>query len=109
MAAAEERRANQLIYDAIAVLGIFTGTLMLGMVWRNLRRLTPSLDDDFKYGVLRIMCRRIAERRLNAPLQGTLFVTGSSAYQHAVDIVNGIYVHEHRKYHEAPVEFVFFL
>jgi hypothetical protein len=95
-AAAEVVRGNQLIYDQIAALVTFTGDSDAWYDWqKNFRRLTREFDNDLKYRVFRLMCGGIIERRLDE---------GGDPYQHAVDILNGIYVDEDRKDHEI-VEF----
>ena len=65
-AAAEVRRANQLIYDQIAALGTFTGDSDAWYDWqKNFRRLTREFDNDLRYRVFRLMCGVLAERRLD--------------------------------------------
>jgi len=59
MAAAEVRRANQLIYDQIVALGTFTGNSDAWYDWqKNFRRLTREFDNDLKYRVFRLKARR---------------------------------------------------
>ena len=68
-AAAEVRRANQLIYDQIATLGTFTGVSDAWYDWqKNFGRLTRELDNELKYRFFRQMCGGLAERRLDEAL-----------------------------------------
>ena len=61
MAAAEVRRANQLINDQIAAMETFTGDSDAWNDWqKNFRRLSPEFDNDFKYRVFRLMCVGLA-------------------------------------------------
>ena len=46
------------------------------------------------------MCGGLAERRLDEALSTHLVPNGGDPYQHAVDILNGIYVDEDQKDHE---------
>ena len=70
-AAAEVRRANQLIYDQIATLGTFTGVSDAWYDWqKNFGRLTRELDNELKYRFFRQMCGGLAERRLDEALSG---------------------------------------
>jgi hypothetical protein len=66
VAAAEVRRAHQLINDQISALVTFTGDSNAWYDWRqNLRRLNREFDNDFKYRVFRRICGGLAERRLD--------------------------------------------
>jgi hypothetical protein len=69
--AAEVRRANQLIYDQITALETFTGD---SDAWwqKNFRRLAREFNSDLKYRVFRLMCRGLAERRLDEALSLSL-------------------------------------
>jgi len=101
VAAAEVRRANQLIYDQIAALETFAGDSDAGYDWqKNFRRLTREFDNDLKNRVFRLMCGGLAERRLDEALSAHPVPNGGDPYQHAVDILNGIYVDEDQKDHE---------
>jgi hypothetical protein len=101
VAAAEVRRANQLIYDQIAALGTFTCDSDAWYDWKkNFRKLTREFDNDLKYRVLRLMCGGLAERRIDEALSTHPVPNGGDPYQLAVDILNGIYVDEDQKDHE---------
>ena len=89
VAAAEVRRANQLIYDQIAALGTFTSDSDAWYDWqKNFRRLTRDFDNDLRYRVFRLMCGVLAERRLDEALSSHPVPHGRDPYQHAVDILN---------------------
>jgi len=106
VAAAEVRRANQLIYDQIAALETFTGDSDAWYDWqKNFRRLTREFDNDLKYRVFRLMCGGLAERRLDEALFAHPVPDGGDPYQHAVDILDGMYVYKGQKDHEI-VDFV---
>jgi hypothetical protein len=95
VAAAEVRRANQLIYDRISALGTFTGDSDAWYDWqKNFSRLTREFDNDLRYRVFRLMCGGLAERRLDEALSSHPVPNGGDPYQHAVDILNGICVDE---------------
>jgi len=101
MAAAEVRRANQLIYDPIADLGTFTGDSDTRYDWqKDVKRLTREFDSDLKHRVFRLMCGGLAETELNEAMITSPASDGGSAYQHAFGIVNGIYVDEDQKDNE---------
>jgi hypothetical protein len=101
MAAAEVQRVHQLIFDLIAALGTFTGDSDAWYDWpKNVRRLTREFDNDVKYRVLRLMCGGLAERRLDEVLSAHPVPDGGDPNQHAVDILNRIYVDEDQKDHE---------
>ena len=56
MAAAELRRADQLIFDQIATLRTFNGDSEANYDWqKNFRRLTREFDNGLKYRVFRLM------------------------------------------------------
>jgi hypothetical protein len=101
VAAGEVRRANQLIYDQIAVLGTFTGDSDVWYDWqKNFRRLTRECDNDLNYRVFRLICGDLAGRRLDEALSAHPVPDGGDFYQHAVDTLNGIYADEDQKDHE---------
>jgi len=50
-----------------------------------------------KYRVFRLLCGGLPERRLDEALVENPLAYGGNAYQHAVEIVNGIYVDEDQK------------
>jgi hypothetical protein len=59
VAAAEVRRANQLIYDQISALGTFTGDSDAWYDWqKNFRRITREFYNDLRYRVFRLMCKK---------------------------------------------------
>jgi len=101
MSAAEVWRANQLIYDQIAALGTFNGDSDAWYDWqKNFRRLTREFNNDLRYRVFRLMCGGLAERRLDEALSSHPVPDSGDPYQHAVHILNGIYVDEDQKDHE---------
>jgi hypothetical protein len=53
-----------------------------------------------KYRVFRLTCGGLAERRLDEALSTHPVPNDGDPYQHAVDILNGIYVDEDQKDHE---------
>jgi hypothetical protein len=98
VAAAEVRRANQLIYDQIATLGTLASDSDAWHDWqKNFRSLTREIDNDMKFRVFRLMCRGLPERRLEEALSAHPVYNGGDPCQHAVDILNGIYVDEDQK------------
>jgi len=98
IAAAEVRRTNQLIYDQIALLGTFIGDSDAWYDWqKNFRRLTREFEKDLKYRVFLLMCGGQAERKLDEALSAHPVSDGGNPYQHAVDILNGIYVMRTKK------------
>jgi len=48
------------------------------------------------------MCRCISERSLDIALEKNHVPDQGNAYQHAVDILNGICVDKHQRYQEIP-------
>jgi hypothetical protein len=81
-AAAEVRRANQLIYDQIAALRTFIGDSDAWYDWqKNFRRSTREFDNDLKYRVLRLKCGDLAERRLDEALSAHPVPDGGDPYQ----------------------------
>ena len=62
--------------------------------------MTREFDNDLKYRVFRLVCGGLAERRLDEALSSHPVSDGGDPYQHAVDILNGIYVDKDQKHPE---------
>lgn len=89
-----EGRINS-IYDKIACLGSFAAD---SNAWydcqKNSRKLSREFDNDLEHPIFCLIGGALAERRLDEALAVNAVSDENNAYQHSVDILNGIQVDE---------------